>query len=208
MDYIFDRFEKLAPTLIKALERRNHSAFYAASVDEAREIALSLIPEGSSVGWGGSVSMAKTGIIPALREKGCTLLDRAASGDADRTLREIFFADFFLGSTNALSEDGVMVNVDGTANRIAAMAFGPANVILFVGRNKVVKTAEDAYQRARYIASPINADRFDIKTPCKVTGSCADCLSPDTICCQVLTTRFSRKKGRIKVILINEDLGF
>ncbi|MBQ7247145.1 MAG: lactate utilization protein [Lachnospiraceae bacterium] len=208
MDYVFDRFEKMAPQLIKALERRNHAAYYAASKEEARDIALSLIPKGSSVGWGGSMSMMASGIIPELEKGDYTLLDRAKTDDVGHLQREIFFADFFLGSTNALSEDGILVNIDGNGNRIGAMAFGPKNVILFVGRNKVVKTADDAYRRAKYTAAPINAGRFDIKTPCQVTGECADCISPDNICCEVLTIRFSRVKGRIKIILVNEDLGF
>lgn len=207
MDHTFARFEKLAPAVIAALEKRNHSAFYAATKEEACKLALSMIPEGSSIGWGGTMSAVAVGIIPALEAGNYKLLDRA-KGSSDDVMREIFFADFFLGSANALSEDGVIVNIDGFCNRIAAMAFGPKNVILFVGRNKVVRTADDAYQRAKYIAAPINAGRFDIKTPCKTTGKCADCLSPDCICCQVLTTRFSRIKSRYKVILINEDLGF
>ena len=116
--------------------------------------------------------------------------------------------DYFLTSTNAITEDGVMVNVDGVANRVSAIAFGPKNVLMIVGMNKVVKKVEDAVSRSRNEAAPINAQRFGLDTPCTKTGACFDCKSPDTICCQILITRFSKIAGRIKVILVGEELGF
>ena len=122
--------------------------------------------------------------------------------------RQALSCDVFIGSANALSEDGVMVNIDGNANRVAAYAFGPKNVLLIVGMNKVVKTEEDAMSRARNEAAPINAQRFGIDTPCVKNGSCFDCKSPQCICCQILVTRFSRQPKRMKVILVDENLGF
>ena len=116
--------------------------------------------------------------------------------------------DFFLASTNAITEDGVMVNVDGYANRVSAIAAGPRTVLMIVGMNKVVKHVEDAFSRARNEAAPINAQRFGVDTPCSKNGMCYDCKSPDTICCQILITRFSKIPGRIKVILVNDELGF
>ena len=122
--------------------------------------------------------------------------------------RKALTCDVFIGSTNAVSEDGVMVNIDGNANRVAASAFGPKSVVLIVGMNKVVKSEEDAMSRARNEAAPINAQRFGIDTPCVKNGTCSDCKSPQCICCQILITRFSREPKRTKVILVDENLGF
>ena len=119
-----------------------------------------------------------------------------------------FTCDWYLGSVNAMSEDGVFVNIDGNANRVAAYAFGPKNVLLIVGMNKVVKTEEDAMHRARNEAAPINTQRFGLNTPCLKNGSCFDCKSPDCICCQIMVTRFSRIPKRFKIILVDDTLGF
>lgn len=135
--------------------------------------------------------------------------DAAPSPEArEKLMRDIFSCDYFLTSCNAISEDGVIVNIDGIGNRVAAIAFGPAHVIIIAGINKVAHSAADALSRARSEAAPINAQRFDINTPCKKTGACFDCKSPDTICCQILVTRHSRQPDRIKLILVGEDLGF
>ena len=114
----------------------------------------------------------------------------------------------FLASCNAITEDGILINIDGSSNRVSAIAFGPKKVVFIVGMNKVCSDVDGAMKRARNIAAPINAQRFGLSTPCAKTGSCMDCKSPDTICCQFLLTRFSRIKDRINVILVNEDLGF
>ena len=157
---------------------------------------------------------------PSVRE--CGLIDAVCSDDYvfyDRdkaaTVEECheialkaFTSDWFLGSVNAMSEDGVFINIDGNANRIAAYAFGPKNVLLIVGMNKVVKTQEDAMSRARNEAGPINAQRFGINTPCVKNGSCFNCKSDDCICAEILVTRFSRIKNRFKIILVDEPLGF
>ena len=120
----------------------------------------------------------------------------------------MLFRSVFLGSTNALSEDGILVNIDGNANRVAAYSYGPRSVLLIVGMNKVVKTEADAMSRARNEAAPINAQRFGIDTPCVKNGTCFNCKSPQCICCQILITRFSRVPKRTKVILVDDDLGF
>jgi len=207
MDYREKRFEIISKKVIAALESRNMQGFYAADRAEALQIAASMIPDGTSVGWGGSISVDEIGLKEALKEKNCELLDRTV-GDEQETLRKIFSADFFLSSTNAISEDGVLVNIDGMSNRIAAIAFGPASVIMIVGRNKLVKTVEDAYKRAQNIASPINACRIGSVLPCTATGSCVHCRNEKTICCNLMVTRYSRIPGRIKVILVNEELGY
>ena len=194
------RNDKLAKAMINKLAARNMEGFYVQTKEEAKELALSLIPEGSSVGWGGSMTVKATG-----------LLNRDAAKtpeEKDRISKECFFADYFLTSCNAITEDGIMVNIDGNGNRVAAIVYGPSHVIVITGMNKVVRTEEDALSRARNEAAPINAQRFGLSTPCSTTGECANCLSPETVCCQFLTTRYSKHKGRIKVILVNEDLGF
>lgn len=205
------RNKKLAQKVISGLESRNMEGFYAETKEEALQKALELIEEGSSVGWGGSMSMEAIGLNRAISEGNYIALDRAKGTSPEEVgeiLRSIFSADYFITSTNAMTEDGILVNIDGNSNRVAALAFGPKHVIMIVGMNKVAKTEADAMSRARNIAAPANAQRFVIKTPCKTTGSCMNCLSPDTICCQFLTTRYSKHKGRIKVILVNEELGF
>ena len=201
----------LSQKIIKGLESRNMEGFYAETKEEALKIALSLIPEGSSVGWGGSVSVAEIGLKKAIMEGNYKVLDRDSCKDPvekKAVERAIFGADFFLCSCNAITEDGILVNIDGNSNRVAAIAYGPDHVLMVVGMNKVAKDVDAAIYRARNEAAPINTQRFPIETPCKKTGSCMNCMSKDTICCQFLTTRFSRHKGRIKVILVGEDLGF
>lgn len=197
--------------VVKALKLRNMEAYFVDTKEAALKKALELIPEGSSVGWGGSASIEEIGLKSAVKNGNYTVIDREQSSsqeEAEKLMRDIFFCDYFLASSNAVSEDGVLVNIDGNSNRVAALCYGPKHVVMIVGMNKVVKSVEDAMSRARNTAAPLNAQRFDIKTPCKKTGCCYDCKSPDTVCCQILITRYSRHVGRVKVILVREDLGF
>ena len=117
-------------------------------------------------------------------------------------------ADVFLSSANAMTEDGIIVNIDGNSNRVSAIAQGPRKVLFIVGMNKICSDVDSAIKRARNVAATTNAQRFGIDTPCAKTGSCMNCKSPDTICCQFLITRFSRHPGRIEVVLVNDNLGF
>lgn len=195
----------------KALKSRNMEAYLVDTKEDALKKALELIPEGSSVGWGGSASIEEIGLKDAIKNGNYTVIDREQSSskeEAEKLMRDIFFCDYFLASSNAVSEDGVLVNIDGNSNRVAALCYGPKHVVLIVGMNKVVKSVEDAMSRARNTAAPLNTQRFEIDTPCKKTGCCYDCKKPDTICCQILITRYSRHNERIKVILVKEDLGF
>lgn len=204
------RNQLLSKKVIKGLESRNMSGYFVETKEDALAKALELIDEGSVVGWGGSMTINEIGLVDALENGNYTTLNRSKGKnqeEVDGILRACFSADYFLSSTNAITEDGMLVNIDGGCNRIAAIAFGPKKVIMIVGMNKVVKTEEDALSRARTIVAPINAQRFDIDTPCKTGGSCANCKSLATICCQFLTTRFSKQKDRIHVILVNDYLG-
>ena len=205
---IIKRNELLAQKVIKGLESRNMTGYYAASREEAKELALSLIPEGSTVSMGGAMSAHEIGLIQALKEGNYHFIDRDTYEDKREAMLLAYDADVFLSSTNAMTEDGILVNIDGNSNRVSAIAQGPRKVVFIVGMNKVCSDVDGAMKRARNVAAPTNAQRFGISTPCAKTGSCMNCKSPDTICCQFLITRFSRHKDRIHVILVNDMLGF
>ena len=205
---IVKRNELLAQKVIKGLESRNMSGYYASDREEAKKIALSLIPAGSLITMGGGQSVWDIGLPQALKEGNYNFLDRNLVEDKRAAMLAAYDADVFLASANAITEDGVMVNIDGNANRVSALAFGPKKLVLIVGMNKVCPDVDAAMKRARNVAAPINAQRFGLSTPCAKTGSCMNCKSPDTICCQFLVTRFSRHTGRIHVILVNDNLGF
>lgn len=205
------RNKALGERVVKALESRNMEAYYAESKEEAVKTALSLINEGSTINMGGSASVRESGLIEALKNGNYIFYDRDLAPtpeERDQIARKAFECDWYLGSVNAMSEDGVFINIDGNANRVAAYAFGPKNVLLIVGMNKVVKTEEDAMHRARNEAAPVNTQRFGPNTPCVKNGSCFDCKSEDCICCQIMITRFSRIPKRFKIILVDENLGF
>lgn len=211
MDVREMRNDVLGARVVKSLESRNMEAYYVRTKEEALAKALELIPEGSTVSWGGSMSIQEIGLSQVLKEGNYVVYDReqaTTKEERDEIAHKAMTCDYFLGSANALSEDGVMVNIDGNANRVAAYAFGPKNVLLIVSMNKVVKTEADAMSRAKNEAAPINAQRFGIDTPCVKNGSCFDCKKPECICCQILVTRYSRVPMRTKVILVNDTLGF
>ena len=204
----FKHNELLAQKVIRGLESRNMRGYYAADRAAALETALRLIPEGSSVTMGGCMSAHEIGLPAALKEGGYTFIDRDAIADKRAAMLAAYDADVFLTSANAMTEDGVLINIDGNANRVSAIAQGPKKVLFIVGMNKVCSDTDAAMKRARGVAAPVNAQRFGLSTPCAKTGSCANCKSPDTICCQILITRFSRHADRIHVILVNDALGF
>lgn len=205
---IFTRNEKLAQKVIKGLSSRNMTGYYASSAEEAKKIALDLIPEGSTVTMGGGMSVHEIGLVDALKNGNYNFLDRDKAEDKRAAMLAAYDADFFLSSCNAITEDGVLINIDGNANRVSAICQGPKKVLFIVGMNKVCSDVDGAMKRARNVAAPINAQRFGLDTPCSKTGSCMNCKSPDTICCQFLVTRFSRHADRIHVILVNDTLGF
>ena len=205
---ITKRNNLLAQKVIKGLESRNMSGYYAATKEEALKIALELIPKGSSVTMGGAMSAHEIGLVEALKGPDYNFIDRDKATDKRAAMLAAYDADFFLSSANAMTEDGIMINVDGNANRVSAIAQGPKKVVFIVGMNKITKDVDSAMKRARNVAAPINAQRFGLSTPCTSTGSCMDCKSPDTICCQILITRYSKHKDRIHVILVNDNLGF
>ena len=197
--------------MIKNLKRRNFEAFYCPTAAEVVERVSAMIPDGSSVSWGGSMTIRDMGLTAALHKRDLTLLDRDLAEtreEAQRIYREAFSADYYLSSVNAISEDGVIVNIDGNGNRVAAITFGPKHVILVAGLNKVTQDVQSALARARSTASPINAARFDIKTPCRTDGTCHNCNSPESICNYIHFMRNSHPAGRHTVVLVGEDLGY
>ncbi|MBE5999180.1 MAG: lactate utilization protein [Sarcina sp.] len=205
---IFKRNELLAQKVIKGLKSRQMTGYYAADKAEALKLALSLIPEECSITMGGAMSAHEIGLPQALAEGNYNFIDRDKIEDKRAAMLAAYDADWFLASANAMTEDGIIVNIDGNANRVSAIAQGPRHVLFIVGMNKICDDVDGALKRARNVAAPINAQRFGLDTPCAKTGSCMNCKSPDTICCQFLITRYSKHPDRIHVILVNDFLGF
>ena len=204
-------YDKRGAILVKNLEKRHFEAYYCATKAEALTRALELIPEGASIGWGGALSAQQIGLMDALNAGNYATYDRdkaPTQEEKNAIMRQCFNADYFLTGANGLSLDGQMVNVDGNGNRVGAIIYGPKNVIVIAGMNKVCDDLESAVKRARTVAAPMNQQRFEGKTPCTVTGACADCTSENCICNQIVITRNCRPAGRIKFILVGEELGF
>ena len=204
-------FNLRGQTLVKNLRKRHFEAHYCETGAEALEKALSLIPEGETVGWGGATSAEQIGLLQCLRTGPYQAIDRDTAGSPEeRTamMRRCLLADTFITGANAISLEGEMVNIDGMGNRVAAICYGPKSIVVIAGMNKVVDTVEDAVRRTRTVAAPMNKQRFPAETPCLVTGSCADCNVPGCICNQIVITRNCRPAGRIKIILVGESLGF
>lgn len=204
-------YKNLANTVIKGFSKRHIEGYYCDSATEAKDLALSLVPAGSSASFGGSVTLDETGVLEALRNReDITLYDRANANNLDETkqiYRDALSCDYYFMSSNAITSDGELVNIDGTGNRVAALIYGPEYVIVIAGMNKIVKNVEEGLSRTRNVASPQNCVRLNKNTPCAANGICGNCLS-DTICDQIVITRASRVPNRIKVILVGEDLGF
>ena len=204
-------FNKRGPRLVESLKSRHFEAYYCENSAEALKKALDLIPEGSSVGWGGAVSAGQIGLQDAIRTGNYCAIDRESCTTAEekaQAARDCMSADYFITGANAISMDGQMVNIDGMGNRVAAIVYGPTNIIVIAGMNKVCDDLDSAIKRARTVAAPTNNQRFpNNMTPCQVTGICADCKSEGCICNQILITRNCRPAGRIKFILVGEDLG-
>ena len=211
-EYQKQYYEKRGQVLVKNLNARHFEAYYCAGRDAALQKALELIPEGSSIGWGGAMSAEQIGLLDAVKNGNYFVIDRdSAKSPEERNdlMRQCLLTDVFLSGANALSLDGQMVNIDGNGNRVAAIVYGPKSVIVVAGMNKVTDSLEEAVHRAREVAAPINKQRFpNAATPCLITGTCADCKSEGSICNQILITRSCRPFGRIKFIIVGEELGF
>ena len=203
-------YEKRGKILVKNLQSRHFEAYYCADKEEALKKALELIPEGASVGWGGAMSCEQIGLMDALKAGNYREMDRSLAEtpeEREQMMHDMLRADVFLTGANGLSLDGQMVNIDGLGNRVAAIVYGPKNIIVVAGMNKVEDTLEAAVTRARTVAAPSNNQRFDNDNPCSVTGTCGNCKNVACICNHIVVTRHCRPAGRIKFILVGEDLG-
>ncbi len=211
LDVVRKRQELAGPRVVEALRRNHFDAYYVSTAAEALDTVMSLIPKDHVVSWGGSMTLQALGVPQRLAQEEYAVLDRdsvSTAEEKEELMRKALLCDTFLMSSNAISADGQLFNIDGTGNRVAALCFGPRSVIVVAGMNKVVADLEEACGRARHYAAPANMQRFaGRKTPCAATGLCGNCHSSDCICNQLVATRNCRPAGRIKVILVGEDLG-
>lgn len=205
-------YETISNTIIKNLEKRQMEGCYCSTLEEAEKKVFSYLSDGCSVSFGGSMTLEDSGMLTALRHAPhLQLIDRSLAKSPEEVKKmyhDALSSDFYFMSTNAITVNGELVNIDGTGNRVAALIYGPENVIILAGMNKIAASVPEALSRIRNTASPINCNRLNKKTPCSETGICADCLSSDCICNQIVVTRRSGVKGRIKVILIGEEFGY
>lgn len=211
LDLKKEYYRRTAETIIKNMEQRNMSACYAATKQEATQKVCSLIEDNASISWGGSMTLLEIGLFEQLSTNpSYKLFDRSTvlPDQIEDIYRAAFSCDYYIMSSNAVTLDGKLINIDGTGNRTAALIYGPKNVIIVAGMNKVATNEHEALSRVKNIASPLNALRMNKDTPCTKTGMCHDCLTPDCICMQTVITRNSRIKDRIKVILVGETLGY
>ena len=203
------RNDLIGPKVVEALKKRHFEAYYISDSKDVAAKVLELIPEGSKVSWGGTTTVDQLGIKKILADKGYSLIDRDTAKnpeEREQIMHEALMSDFFLMSSNAITEDGELFNIDGKGNRMAALCYGPKYILVIAGMNKIVSDMEAAYDKVRNYTSPVNAMRFCDATPCAKTGLCGDCLSPQSICAQFVETRICKPEGRIKVILVGEDL--
>lgn len=204
-------YEKLANGIIEKFKQRGFEGYYCNSKEEALDKALSLIEKGANIAWGGSESVKEIGLLEALKNGEYILHDRTTAKTKEEQ-KEMFLkhmsSDYFLMSSNAVTFDGELVNIDGNGNRVACLIHGPENIIMIVGMNKVTPDVCSAIERVKNIAAPPNGIRLNLKTPCSANGKCGECLSPDCMCCHTVITRKCRIENRIKVILVGEELGF
>ena len=205
-------YETLAKTMIKNFEKRNIDAFYCPTKEDAVTLVMELMKEGGTVSMGGSATVRESGLLDAIqRTSSIRFIDRDVAKTPEEKkaiFLESMAADYFLMSSNAITIDGELVNTDGNGNRLACLLCGPEQVLVLAGMNKVVDDVDSGIQRIGTHAAPPNAARLGTRTPCAALGHCGDCHSKDCMCCQIVITRHSRQKGRIKVILIGEELGF
>lgn len=197
--------------VIKALCLNHFDARYFKTREEAIEAVLSCVKKTDIVSFGGSVTVSELGILEKIGAIGCNILDRSKGTtpqEKEDIARAGLLSDVYLMSSNAITQDGYLFNIDGVGNRIAALTYGPKTVFILAGVNKIVRDTEEAVQKVRNYTAPLNAQRFEIDTPCKKTKECGDCKSLTSICSVFTLTRLCRPAGRIKVFLINEELGF
>lgn len=205
-----DANRRMAENVMEGLKKRNMEGYYCESGEEAAKLVLGMIEPGALVSWGGSQTVQELGILDKLKEKDVRMLEypeQEKKTAGSPVFKEVAGADYFLMGTNAVTVKGELVNIDGASNRVASLVHGPKHVIIVAGLNKIVKTVEDGINRVQTQACPVIADKTGRRTPCGVKGVCTDCHSPECMCCNIVITRHSRYTGRIRVILVGENLG-
>ena len=206
-----EAFSAMAKTIIENLQKRNMEGYFFESSADCVKAVIDYIPQGSVISWGGSETIKETGLMDAVHNGAYELIDRAAARNPEEAralYTKTVLADYYLISSNAVTIEGELINIDGNGNRVACLIQGPSHVIIVVGMNKIVTDVESGVARVRNMASPANAVRLNRKLPCAATGNCHDCLSPECFCNQIVVTRRSGHTGRIKVYLVAEDLGY
>ncbi|MEY7999917.1 lactate utilization protein [Clostridium sp. Mt-5] len=209
-----DYYSKLANTIIKNLSNKGMEGFWANTKEEALEKAMSFLSYEDKISWGDSQTLKEIGFFDAVKSGQYSytdvedLFDEELLEKRDETYSKIVTSDYYFLSANAITINGELVNIDGSGNRLAAMMYGPKHVVVVVGMNKVCSDVESAYKRIKLIACPQNTIRFNYKTPCSITGKCGDCVGINSICTYTVITRIGRFPGRIKVILVGEELGY
>lgn len=204
-------YENLSDTLIERFNKRGIEGYYCDNKEEALKMAKRFLTPGCSISWGGSETLNEIGLFDELKDSDYILYDRHEARTPEESsllYGKIVTSDFYFMSSNAISLDGQLINIDGRGNRVACLIAGPKNVIIISGMNKIVTDVETGIERVRNMASPPNNIRLENKTPCAQLGRCANCLVDDCICCQIVITRKSKIPGRIKVILVGEELGY
>jgi hypothetical protein len=205
-------YENLADSIIDRFNKRGIEGYYCENAEEALLTAKRFLTPGCSVSWGGSQTLIDIGLLESLSSSSDYIIyDRDKAKTPEEKLQvysKTVMADYYFMSTNAITLDGQLVNIDGSGNRVACLITGPKNVIIIAGMNKVTTDVDNAIERVRNMATPPNTVRLGRKTPCAETGKCANCLVDDCICNQIVITRRSGTQGRIKVILVGEELGF
>lgn len=204
-------FQTAAEGIIKNLEKRNMEGYFFEDSASCVKAITDMIEDGSVISWGGSESIKECGLMDALSKGSYTLIDRLTAKSPEES-RELYvkavLSDYYLMSSNAITFNGELLNIDGNGNRVACLIHGPKNIIMVVGMNKLVSDIESGYERVCDLSAPANAKRLNKNTPCFHTGRCGDCFSPDCMCSQIVVTRRSGQKGRIKVFLVAEELGY
>ena len=211
MSHKKEAYALMAETIINNLKKRNMEGYYFESGEECVKAIISSMPEGSIISWGGSETVKEIGLMDAIHNSCYELIDRFAAKNPDES-RQLYaktvLADYYLMSSNAITIDGELINIDGNGNRVACLIQGPSHVIIVAGMNKIVTDVESGIERVRNMASPPNAIRLNKNIPCASTGHCHNCLSPECFCNQIVITRRSGHEGRIKVYLVGGELGY
>ena len=205
-------YEQKIQRTVKALSANNIDAHIVRDREELLELVKRLVPQGATVASGGSATLNETGIYDLLMSGDYDFYYRGrtdeTTGEPMDVFRQAFFCDWYFVSSNAITEDGYLYNIDGNVNRVAAMSYGPTNVVVIAGANKIVRDLKEAEVRVKTIAAPANCIRLKKQTPCALTGACMDCHSEDRLCSTTVIQGYQREKNRIKVFLLPESLGF